>query len=100
MTTQVRLPCSVRRCIVGNGILTHLVTSFNEAGGFMRRHAFLFLLFALTLSGFISAQAQTPAAAINHFKDAIKKSSQGDLDGAIEDYSRAIALSSRLSTDK
>src|SRR5690349_7561440 len=66
----------------------------------MRRHVLSFIVLALTLSTLISAQAQTPAADIDHFKNGIKKTSQGDLDGAIEDYSRAIALSSHLNSSR
>jgi tetratricopeptide (TPR) repeat protein len=66
----------------------------------MRRSLFLFALLALIISSFSFIQAQTPDAAINLFKNAAKKTEKGDLDGAIEDYSRAIVLSSRLDTQK
>jgi tetratricopeptide (TPR) repeat protein len=64
----------------------------------MRRALFLFFVLALTFSCFNFVQAQTPDAAINHFRNAEKKTAKGDLDGAIEDYSRAIVLSSSLQT--
>src|SRR5687768_4004219 len=69
----------------------------------MRRHVFSFAVLALFISTFVAThptQAQTPEAAINHFKNALKKTARGDLDGAIEDYTRAIALSSRFETRK
>src|SRR5690349_17307407 len=66
----------------------------------MRRFAFFLSVFALTLSIHVSAPAQTPEAAVNNFKNALKKAGNGDLDGAIEDYTRAITLSSRVETTK
>ena len=66
----------------------------------MRRFALFLSIFALTLSIHVSAPAQTPEAAVNNFKNALKKAGNGDLDGAIEDYTRAIALSSRVETAK
>jgi tetratricopeptide (TPR) repeat protein len=64
----------------------------------MRRTVFLFFVLALIISSFNSIHAQTPDAAINLFKNALKKTEKGDLDGAMEDYSRAIVLSSQLRT--
>src|SRR4026207_2576081 len=66
----------------------------------MRRFALFLSIFALALSIHVSAPAQTPEAAVNNFKNALKKAGNGDLDGAIEDYTRAIRLSSRLDTGK
>src|SRR5262245_54614606 len=66
----------------------------------MGRFALFFTVVALTLSIHVSTPAQTPAAAVNNFKNALKKAGNGDLDGAIEDYTRAIALSSRLESTK
>ena len=100
MTTQVRLPCSARRCIVGSGILTHTVTGFNQGGFIMRHRVFSFALLTLISFAFISSHAQTPDAAVENFKEGLKKSDRGDYDGAIEAFSRAIALSSRLDTRK
>ena len=66
----------------------------------MRRYALLIAIIALTLSSNVSAQQQTPEAAVNLFKNALKKTGNGDLDGAIEDYTRAIVLSSRIDATK
>src|SRR5690349_10417661 len=70
--------------------------SFNSRSRSMRRYALYLGVVALILSSSISAQPQTPEAAVNHFKNALKKTGNGDLDGAIEEYTRAIVLSSRL----
>jgi tetratricopeptide (TPR) repeat protein len=61
----------------------------------MRRHLFSFVTLLFVISSFVIVQAQTPDAAINHFKTGLKKAQQGDLDAAIEEYSRAIVLSSQ-----
>src|SRR5215470_5581079 len=53
-------------------------------------------IFVLTSFACICASAQTPDSAINHYRDGIKKVGKGDLDGALEDYSRAIVISSKL----
>ena len=66
----------------------------------MRRYVLFLAVVALTLSVHVSTPAQTPEAAVNNFKNAMKKAGNGDLDGAIEDYTRAITLSSRLDTGK
>ena len=47
MTTQVRSPCGVRRCIVGNRILTHMVNGLQPQGGLSC--AAMCFLFARTL---------------------------------------------------
>ena len=60
----------------------------------MRRYAILFALVSLLLPATAFAQGRTPEAALNHFKNALKKTGNGDFDGAIEDYTRAITLSS------
>src|SRR5688572_22967212 len=62
----------------------------------MRHYVLFFAVVALTLSIPFSNAAQTSEAAVNNFKNALKKAGNGDLDGAIEDYTRAITLSSRL----
>src|SRR6185436_20753747 len=49
---------------------------------------------ALLASG--STAAQTPNSAIDRYRDGARKVGKGDLDGAIEEYSRAIAISSRF----
>ena len=66
----------------------------------MRHRVFSFALLTLILFVFISIQAQTPNAALDRFKDGLKKSDRQDFDGAIEEFTRAIALSSRLSVQK
>ena len=66
----------------------------------MRRYAILFALVSLFIPVTAFAQSQAPEAAINLFKNAVRKSGNGDLDGAIEDYTRAINLSSSLDTRK
>ena len=66
----------------------------------MRHRVFSSALFTLILCVFISTQAQTPEAAVKAFNEGLKKTERGDLDGAIEAFSRAIALSSRLGNRK
>src|SRR5678815_2350470 len=66
----------------------------------MRRYAIPFVLVSLLLPITVFSQSRTPDAAVNHFKNALKKSGNGDLDGAIEDYTRAIRLSSHFNTSK
>src|SRR5215212_2837727 len=66
----------------------------------MLRSALLFALISLLLPMTVFSQARTPEAAVIHFKNALKKSGNGDLDGAIEDYTRAIRLSSHFDTGK
>src|SRR5215218_4557493 len=66
----------------------------------MLRSALLFALVSLLLPVTVFSQARTPEAAVNHFKNALKKNGNGDLDGAIEDYTRAIRLSSHFNTPK
>src|ERR1043165_4480684 len=66
----------------------------------MRRYAILFALVSLLLPITVFSQARTPEAAVNLFKNAMKKGGSGDLDGAIEDYTRAIRLSSHFDTSK
>ncbi len=57
----------------------------------MRRCAILFAVVSLLLPITVFSQTQTPEAALNHFKNALRKLGNGDLDGAIEDYTRAIS---------
>ena len=66
----------------------------------MRRHVFSFAVLAFVLFSFVSTQAQTPDAAVNHFKNGLKLTERGEIDRAIEEYSEAIALSSRLDRRK
>src|SRR5262245_52626276 len=62
----------------------------------MRRCALLFAFVSLCLPIAVFSQTRTPESAINHFRNAEKKIDNGDLDGAIEEYSKAIRLSSHL----
>jgi len=66
----------------------------------MRRYAIPFALLSLLLPITVFSQSRTPEAALNHFKDALKKGGKGDFDGAIEEYTRAITLSSHFNTSK
>jgi tetratricopeptide (TPR) repeat protein len=66
----------------------------------MCRYVLLLAIITLTLSTNVSAQPATPEAAVNLFKNALKKTGNGDFDGAIEDYTRAIVLSSRIDASK
>ena len=62
----------------------------------MRKLIFVVLGFTLLAQG--SINAQTPSGAVSHYRDGARKVGKGDLDGAIEEYSRAIAISSRLNS--
>ena len=66
----------------------------------MRRYAILFAVVSLLLPATVFSQPRTPEAALNHFNNALKKTGNGDLDGAIEDYTRAITLSSRFAAEQ
>src|SRR6266498_4137805 len=57
-------------------------------------------LFILVLCGNAIVQAQTPGSAANYYNHGLKLFEKGDLDGAIEDYTRAIEISSRLTPSK
>jgi tetratricopeptide (TPR) repeat protein len=54
------------------------------------------LLFVIQAAG----QTQTPRTAVNRYQDGNRKLRQGDLDGAIEDLTRSIEISSRLEPPK
>jgi tetratricopeptide (TPR) repeat protein len=71
-----------------------------HGGSTMRRYAILFAVVFLLLPLTVYSQSRTPEAALNLFKNALKKGGSGDLDGAIEDYTRAIRLSSHLNESK
>ena len=71
-----------------------------QGGSTMRRYAIPFALLSLLLPITVFSQARTPEAALNHFNNALKKGGNGDFDGAIEDYTRAIRLSSQFNTSK
>ena len=66
----------------------------------MRYFIILFVLIGLILANAVAAQAQTPGSAVNNFQEGLKKTERGDLDGAIEDFTRAIEISSRLDRAK
>ncbi len=51
---------------------------------------------SVLLSGAVLAQSQTPDAARNYFEHGTKHYKQGDFDRAIEDFSKAIEISSYL----
>ena len=88
-------------CIVDARILAHQVDELQPKGGStMRRYAISFALVSLLLPVTVFSQTRTPDAAVNHFKNALKKSANGDFDSAIEDYTRAIRLSSHFDTSK
>ena len=59
-----------------------------------------FLLVIFLISSGLAMQAQTPDSAINYYEHGTKKFGKGDLDGAIEDFTRAIEISSRLGSDR
>ena len=58
----------------------------------------VFLLVVFLFVAHVSAQ--TPRAAIDHFKNGSKKLESGDLTGAIEELSWAIEISSRLDVNR
>src|SRR6185295_11334765 len=66
----------------------------------MRCYAIILFALVSLLPVNAFSQTQTPEAALNLFKNAVKKSGSGDLDGAIEDYTRAITLSSSFAPRK
>src|SRR6476659_3274349 len=96
MTTQVRSPRGAKSCIIDTRIVAHPVDELQPGGSTMRRCALLFAVVSLCLSIPVFSQTRTPEAALNHYKNANKKTDKGDLDGAIEEYTRAIRLSSQL----
>src|SRR3979409_1521913 len=53
-------------------------------------------LFVLILFASVAVQAQTPVSAANYYQHGINNFERGDLDGAFEDYTRAIEISSSL----
>ena len=59
-----------------------------------------FLCVLILLSGAAFAQIQTPDSAINYFERGTKKYNQGDVDGAIKDFSQAIEISSHPAFSK
>src|ERR1044072_1370610 len=93
MTIQVRLPRGAQAASSTPRILAHLVDELQPKGGStMRRYAILFALVSLLLPATVFSQTRTPEAAVNHYKTALKKSGNGDFDGAIEDYNQALEI--------
>jgi len=66
----------------------------------MRYRRVVLALFASILFSGVAVQTQTPASATNYYQHGINKFERGDLDGALEDYNRAIEISSRLAPAK
>ncbi len=60
----------------------------------------LFSLVIFLLCGYLLVQAQTPGAAIDHYERGAKRFQKGDLDGAIEEFTKAISISSHLDSDQ
>src|SRR5258708_6136116 len=59
-------------------------------------HRILFFLGILFLGGNLSIGAQTPDSAVRFYEHGTSSFQQGDLDGAIADFTKAIEISSRL----
>src|SRR5713226_1449307 len=60
----------------------------------------LFSLVIFLLSSYLPVQAQTRGSAINPYEHGVKRFQKGDLDGAIEDFTKAISLSSRFGSNQ
>src|ERR1700716_1006575 len=60
----------------------------------------LFSLVSFLLCGCLLVQAQTRSSAIDHYEHGSKRFQKGDLDGAIEDFTKAISISSRLDSNQ
>src|SRR5260370_35845893 len=54
----------------------------------------LLSLVIFPLCGYVLVQAQTPSLAIDHYEHGAKRFQTGDLDGAIEEFTKAISISS------
>src|SRR5258708_40357980 len=61
----------------------------------MRYRQTILSLSVLILFTSVAGQGQTPASAANYYQHGIDNFERGDLDGALEDYNRAIEISSR-----
>src|ERR1700730_2084967 len=66
----------------------------------MRYRRIALTLFILLLCINVIVQAQTPDSAKKYYDHGARQFEKGDLDGAIEDYTRAIEISSRLNPTK
>ena len=64
----------------------------------MRRCAIFFAVVSLWLPVTAFSQTRTPEAAVNHFQNAMKKGDRGDLDGAIEEYTKSLPAGTLLET--
>ena len=62
------------------------------------RILFFFVIFLLC--GYLLVQAQTPASRIDHYEHGLKRLQKGDLDGAIEEFMKAISFSSHLDSSQ
>src|SRR5260370_21053901 len=56
----------------------------------------LFSFVILLLCGYLLVQAQTPNSALEHYERGAKRLQNGDLEGAIEEFTKAISISSHL----
>jgi len=61
---------------------------------------YLLLALVVLILSAVSVNSQSSDSATNHYNSGTKKIASGDWDGAIEDYSRAIVLSSRPTRSK
>src|SRR2546425_9220248 len=94
--------CSQVRCLTAGrpwaGRESAMSSSASRRSDMINRIFFLFVI--LILSSGLLVQAQTPGAAINHYEHGAKRFQIGNLDGAIEDFTKAIEISSRLGSDR
>src|SRR5260370_31215764 len=63
-------------------------------------HRISFSLVIFLLCSYVLVQAQTPSSAIDHYEHGAKRLEKGDLDGAIEEFTKAISLSSHLDSNQ
>src|SRR6266699_2116803 len=61
----------------------------------MRRHTHLAVIVLINLTALVGL-AQTRSPAVGHYKEGTRNLEQGNLDSAIEDFTQAIEISSRL----
>jgi hypothetical protein len=62
----------------------------------MRRGITIVILALGLTAATVHAQLRTPSVAMAYYEEGIKKVEKGDLEGAIQDFTRAIELSSSL----
>jgi tetratricopeptide (TPR) repeat protein len=106
MTTQVRPPGGRSKMHhLSSGILAHMVAALQllictiKGGHQMLQRISLFLALLILFSAAL-VHAQTPASASTYFDHGTMRFRKGDLDGAIEDFTKAIEISSRLGPTK